>query len=98
MGQSSGVDVDVSVIRAAAQRFDTVGQAVARIARLPLRFDGFTAGRAHAGDGASIRRALDGLSIDLMSWSRATAEISIGLRCGADRYADAEAGAAARLG
>lgn len=97
MGQT-GLHVDVGAIRAAAQRFDTVGRAAAHAGTLPLRFDGACAGDAHTAGGASLRRALDRLAIDLKSWARASAEIAVGLRCGAARYVDAETGAAAGIG
>lgn len=98
MGQAQGLVVDVSVIRTTAQRFDAVAQVVARVARLPLGFDAAAAGRAHAADGASVRRTLDGLATDLASWTRAAAEISSELRCSADRYISFESDVAAGLG
>lgn len=71
---------------------------MARVARLPLRFDGACAGRAHSADGSAIRGALDRPAIDLMAWARSADEISAGLRCGADRYTEAEAGVSAGMG
>ena len=78
--------------------FDSVAQSVARVAGARLRFGGAMAGRAHAADGETLRRTLDLLSVDLTGWARAADEIGTGLRCGADRYVEAERAAAERVG
>ncbi len=62
-----------------------------------LVFSGARAGRAHTAHGDTLRAALERLTAELSQWSRATAEISAALRAGADRYADAELYAAARI-
>lgn len=63
-----------------------------------LAFDGATAGRAHADRGDALRAALSRLTGELVQWSRAAGGIAATLRVTADRYADAELGAAARIG
>ena len=100
MGHASGlrVNVDVAALRAVADHFDSVAQSVARVAGARLRFGGAMAGRAHAADGETLRRTLDLLSVDLTGWARAADEIGTGLRCGADRYVEAERAAAERVG
>ena len=62
-----------------------------------LAFSGVRAGRAHTAHGDTLRSALERLAAELKRWSRATAEIGAALRAGADRYADADLYAAARI-
>ena len=62
-----------------------------------LAFNGARAGRAYAAHGDTLRAALARLAAELSQWSRATAEIGAALRAGADRYADADLSAAARI-
>jgi hypothetical protein len=62
-----------------------------------LAFSGARAGRAHTAHGDALRAALERLAAELSRWSRATAEIGAALRAGADRYADADLYAAARI-
>ncbi|MCV7227357.1 type VII secretion target [Mycolicibacterium komossense] len=97
MGERDSARLDVAAVRAAAERFDGVADDLQRVARIPLTFDGPTAGRAHGADGAALRAALDQIIGDLAVWARAAAEIATGLRAGADRYVDADLGATARI-
>ncbi|MGH3594596.1 MAG: hypothetical protein ACRDUT_01260, partial [Mycobacterium sp.] len=46
----------------------------------------------------ALRVALDRLTGELAQWARATVEIAATLRAGADRYAEADLRAAARVG
>ena len=62
-----------------------------------LAFNGARAGQAHDACGDALRSALERLAAELSRWSRATAEIGAALRAGADRYADADLYAAARI-
>jgi len=92
--------VDVSAVYAVADRLsaaaETIDSAVSNhLAR--LAFDGASAGRAYAARGDTLRAALERLTAELSQWSRATAEIGAALRAGAERYADAELYAAARI-
>jgi hypothetical protein len=92
--------VDVAAVRrvadqlgAAAELIDrAVGDHLARLA-----FSGATAGRAHTARGDALRVELERLAAQLSQWSRASVEIAFALRAGADRYADAELYAAARI-
>jgi len=77
---------------AAALIDDAVGQHLGRIA-----FSGAGAGRAHTARGDALRARLDRLAAELAQWSRSAVEISVVLRASADRYADAERYAAARI-
>lgn len=62
-----------------------------------LAFGGACAGRDHAARGDALRVQLERLAAELSQWSRASVEIAVALRAGADRYADAELSAAARI-
>ena len=62
-----------------------------------LAFGGACAGRAHAARGDALRVELERLVAQVSQWSRASAEIAAALRSSAERYADAELYAAARI-
>ena len=62
-----------------------------------LTFSGASAGRAHTARGDALRGALDRLTAELSQWSRAAVEIAVALRASANRYADADVYAAARI-
>jgi hypothetical protein len=93
-------EVDVEAVHgvanqlgAAAELIDgAVGDHLGR-----LSFGGASAGRAHAARGDALRVALERLTAEVSQWSRAAAEIAAALRAGADRYAEAELYAAARI-
>lgn len=97
MGQTPELHVDPAAIHAVAGRFDSVAEAAAHAAVLPLRFGADSAGRGYVAAGSALREAFDVLRDDLHAWSRAVAEIAGGLRCGANRYVEAEHGTAAGL-
>jgi len=88
--------VDTASVRTAAQRFDTAAQLVDG-ALGALRFDGAAAGRGHVRHGDEVHNALSRLATDLARWSRSASEIAATLRADADRYAEADARAAAVL-
>ncbi len=93
-------EVDVAAVhnvadqlRAAAALIDgAVGNHLAE-----LCFGGASAGRAHAARGDALRVELERLTAEVSQWSRAAIEIAFGLRAGAERYAEAETYAAARI-
>jgi len=93
-------EVDVAAVHrvadqlgAAAELIDrAVGDHLARLA-----FSGASAGRAHAARGDALRAGLERLGAQLSQWSRASADVAVALRASADRYADAELYAAARI-
>lgn len=88
--------MDTTSVRTAAQCFDTAAQIVDG-ALGALRFDGATAGRGHVRHGDEVHTALSRLVTDLAGWSRSSSEIAGALRADADRYAEADARAAAVL-
>jgi len=92
--------VDVAAVYAVADQLSAAAEIIdgavsEHLAR--LSFSGASAGRAHTARGDTLRAALERLAVELSQWSRATTEISSALRAGADRYADAELYAAARI-
>lgn len=95
---STGVDVAAvhrvaDQISAAAELLNAaVGDHLAR-----LSFSGANAGRAYTARGDALRNELERLATQLTQWSRASVDIADALRAGADRYADAELYAAARI-
>jgi hypothetical protein len=101
MGESGVARVDVAALHEVARRYETVADIVDGAVRTHLTglmFDGAVAGRMHAARGDGVRVAVDHIVGQLRQWSRAAAEIAATLRASADRYAEADAGAATRLG
>jgi hypothetical protein len=99
MGQQNAF-VDALAVRTVASRFDDAAQLIDGAVRTHfarLAFDGATAGRSYTGHGDALRLALNRLAGELAQWSRATVEIAIALRASADRYAEADLSAAARV-
>jgi hypothetical protein len=93
-------DVDVAAVHRVADRLGTAAELIDgalsdHLAR--LAFSGVTAGRAHTRRGDALRGELERLAAQLSQWSRASGEIAVALRAGADCYADAELYAAARI-
>lgn len=90
---SSGVRRVADQLAASA---DLLDRAVAdHLAR--LSFSGALAGRAHTGRGDALRAELERLTAQVAQWSHAAVETAAALRAGAERYADAELYAAARI-
>lgn len=90
---SSAVHGIADQLGAAAELIDgALGNHLARLA-----FGGSTAGRAHAARGDALRVQLERLAGEVGQWSRAAVEAAAALRAGADRYADADLYAAARI-
>ena len=101
MGEPHAARVDVAAMRDIARQYDTAAEIVDAVVRTHLAglaFDGASAGRLHAARGDALRTAVDRVVDDLREWSRAAAEIASALRVSADRYADADARAARRVG
>lgn len=91
---------DSADVRGIADRIDDASGLIAdassnHLSR--LTFDGARAGRDYAACGDRLRAELDRLAAELSQWSRAASEIAAVLRAGADRYAEAESHAAARI-
>jgi ABC-type transporter Mla subunit MlaD len=101
MGQSEAARVDVAVLHAVARGYEAVADIVDGAVRTHLTglmFNGAAAGRAHTARGDALRAAVEHVADQLRQWSRAAAEIAAALRASADRYAEADAGAARRVG
>ena len=93
-------EIDVPATHRIADQFGAAAELIERavsdhLAR--LAFSGSSAGRAHTGRGDALRVELERLAAELSQWSRASVEIAAALRASADRYADAELYAAARI-
>ena len=93
-------EIDVPATYRVADQFAIAAELIDRavsdhLAR--LAFSGASAGRAHTARGDALRVELERLAAELSQWSRASAEIAAALRASADRYADAELYAAARI-
>lgn len=101
MGQAGAARVDVGAVRAIAREYETAALVVDAAVRTHLSdfaFGGACAGQAYVGHGESVRVALEDVVTALRQWSRASGEIAAVLRASADRYQDADARAAARVG
>ncbi|RAU89708.1 hypothetical protein DQP58_25940 [Mycobacterium colombiense] len=62
-----------------------------------LAFGGAAAGRAHTARGDALRVEVERLVAQVSQWGRASGEIAVALRSSAERYADADLYAAARI-
>lgn len=101
MGEMDAARVDLAAIRAVARQYQAVADSIDAAVRTYLTslvFDGAVAGRAYTGHGDALRTGVETIVNRLQTWSRASAEIAATLRASADRYADADSGAARRLG
>jgi Excreted virulence factor EspC, type VII ESX diderm len=101
MGLPEVARVDVAAVHAVARQYETVADIVEGAVRTHLTglvFGGAAAGRMHVGRGDALRAAVDHVVYQLRGWSRAAAEIAAALRASADRYAEADADAARRIG
>lgn len=101
MGTPGAARVDTAAVRVVAQNYVTAGSIVADAVRNQLAGLGFgatSAGRAYARHGDALRAALSDLAVSLREWSRASSEIAMALTASADRYAEADADAARRVG
>jgi hypothetical protein len=101
MGQPDVARVDVAALYAVAHQYEAVADIVDAAVRTHLTglvFDGAAAGRVHVARGDAVRTAVNHVVEQLRQWSRAAAEIAAALRASADRYAEADARAAGRVG
>ncbi|MFZ1162518.1 type VII secretion target [Mycobacterium sp.] len=93
--------VDAAAVQTVANRFDDAAHLIDGAVRAQfgrLAFDGTASGRAYIGQGDALRFALHRLGTDLAQWARASMEVATALRASANRYADADQFAAARIG
>jgi hypothetical protein len=101
MGQPEFARVDVAALHAVARQYQAAADIIDGAARTHLSglmFDGAAAGRGHVARGDALRTAVDHVVDQLSHWSRAAAEIAAALRASADRYTEADASAARRVG
>ena len=101
MGQPGATRVDVGALRAIAREYETAALIVDAAVRTHLgdfAFGGAVAGRAYIAHGETLRAAMDGVVTSLRQWSRAAVEVATALRSSAERYQDADARAAERVG
>ena len=101
MGQPDVARVDVAALFGVAGQYEAVADIIDGAVRSHLSglaFDGAAAGRMHVARGDALRHAVDNVVDQLRQWSRACAEIAAALRTSADRYAQADAHAARRVG
>ena len=92
--------IDTAAVHAVADRFGAAAELIDGAVcdhMTRLAFGGSSAGRAYTARGDTLRGALERLIADLSQWSRAAAEIAVALRASANRYADADGYAAARI-
>lgn len=100
MAQPEVARVDVAALRAVARHYEVVADIVDATVRTHLTglgFDGAVAGRMHVARGDALRAAVEHVVSQLREWSRAAAEIAAALRASANRYAEADSGAARRM-
>lgn len=93
-------EIDVAATYRVAQQFGAAAEVIDRALGdqlTRLSFGGAVAGRAHTARGDSLRSELQRLAGQLSQWSRVSDQIATALRASADRYADAELYAAARI-
>ncbi len=101
MGQADAAYVDVGAVRAIAREYESAALIVDGAVQThlsDLAFGGACAGRAYVAHGVTLRAALDDVVASLRQWSRAASEVAVALRSSADRYQDADARAAGRVG
>ncbi|OBB77352.1 Protein of uncharacterised function (DUF2580) [Mycolicibacterium flavescens] len=101
MGGTDAARVDAAALLSVARQYQGAADALDAAVRTHLSglaFDGAGAGRSYAAGGDAVRSAVDDVVNQLRRWSRASAEIAVALRTCIDRYAEADARAADRLG
>ena len=101
MGEPDAARVDVAALRDVARQYETAADIVDAAVRTHLtglRSTGRPRAACHVAHGDALRAARRRSGAPLRQWSRAAAEIAADLRSSADRYADADARAARRVG
>lgn len=101
MGETDATRVDVAALLSVARQYQAVAESLDAAVRTHLTgmlFGGAVAGRAYTGQGDAVRTGVNEVVNQLRQWSRAAAEIAATMRASADRYADADARAARRVG
>jgi hypothetical protein len=101
MGESDAARVDVAALLDVARGYDALADTVdaaVRVHLTRLSFDGAVAGRAYAARGDALRNSVEQVVDGMRLWARASVEIASALRASADRYVEADARGARRVG
>ena len=101
MGESDAARVDVAALLDVARGYDTLADTVdaaVRVHLTRLSFDGAVAGRAYNARADALRNSVEHVSDGMRLWARASVEIASALRASADRYVEADARGARRVG
>lgn len=101
MGESDAARVDVAALLDVARGYDALADTVdaaARVHLTRLSFDGAVAGRAYTARGDALRNSVEQVGDGMRLWARASVEIASALRASADRYVEADARGARRVG
>jgi len=101
MGTRDVARADIAAISGIARQYDAVSAMVDAAVRTHLDVQAFgasTAGRSHIARGEALGRAVDEVADRMRQWGRAAAEVAAALHASADRYSQADARAADRLG
>lgn len=97
---SACTEVDVAAVHRVADRLAAAAELIDGAVSdhlAALTFSGACAGRAYTARGNALRSELQRLAGELARWSRASVDIAVALRAGAERYAEAELYAAKRI-
>jgi hypothetical protein len=101
MGESDAARVDVAALLDVARGYDALADTVdaaVRVHLTRLSFDGAVAGRAYTARGDALRNSVEHVRDGMRLWARASVEIASALRASADRYVEADARGARRVG
>lgn len=101
MGRDDAARVDVAALLDVARGFNSLADIVDESVRTHLSrlsFDGAVAGRSYVARGDELRRSVEKVGDEMRLWSRACVEIASLLRASADRYVEADARSARRVG
>jgi hypothetical protein len=101
MGESDAARVDVAALLDVARGYDALADTVdaaVRVHLTRLSFDGAVAGRAYTARGDALRNSVEQVADGMRLWARASVEIGSALRASADRYVEADARGARRVG
>ena len=101
MGESDAARVDVAALLDVARGYDALADtidAAVRVHLTTLCFDGAVAGHAYAVHADALRNSVEHVGDGMRLWARASVEIASALRASADRYVEADARGARRVG
>lgn len=101
MGMVGAARVDSDAVHAIAREYEAVSSIVDEAVRKHLGdfdFGASSAGRGYVERGEALHTSVAELAVGLRQWARAATEISVALRASAQRYHQADARAARRVG